>query len=328
VRRGLEEALRERPEVLLIGEDLESPYGGAFKCTPGLSEEFPGRVRNMPVSEAAILGLGSGLALAGFRPVVEIMFGDFLALAADQWINHAAKFRFMYDGRVSVPLIVRTPMGGKRGYGATHSQSLEKHFLGVPDTQVLCLHHRVSPAALYRRLFDTIDRPTLVLENKVLYGATVATDAPAGFHVSSEREALFPTVRVQPELPADLTLVAIGGMGPEAEQAALTLFREHEIAADLCLPTRLYPFDLAPLMESLSATGRLLVVEEGQGFVSLGSEIVAQVVERSHPGGIACRRVAAAPAAVPAARPLEEQCLPGVAEIVARARELVREHVH
>ena len=129
VRRGLQEGLRDHDDVILIGEDIESPYGGAFKCTMRLSDEFPDRVRNTPISELALAGIGNGLALAGLKPIVEIMFGDFLALAADQWINHSGKFRFMFNDKVRMPLILRTPMGGKRGYAATHSQSIEKHFL-------------------------------------------------------------------------------------------------------------------------------------------------------------------------------------------------------
>ena len=185
VRRGLERALSENPQTVLLGEDIESPYGGAFKCTAGLSDTYPGRVRNTPISEAAITGIGNGLALAGLRPIVEIMFGDFLTLAADQWINHAAKFSWMYNDQVQVPLVVRTPMGGRRGYAATHSQSIEKHFIGLPGTQVLCLHHRYSPALVYDALVAEIDRPTLVVENKGLYSHSVDCSSPAGFTVRS-----------------------------------------------------------------------------------------------------------------------------------------------
>ncbi|HVU65349.1 MAG TPA: thiamine pyrophosphate-dependent enzyme, partial [Phycisphaerales bacterium] len=149
VRKGLEAGLSEHDNLVIIGEDIESPYGGAFKCTQGLSAKWPERVRNTPISEHAISGIGNGLAMRGMIPVVEIMFGDFMTLCMDQWVNHAAKFRFMFNDKVRVPVIIRTPMGGKRGYAATHSQSIEKHFLGLPDTRVLCLHHRYSPAMLY-----------------------------------------------------------------------------------------------------------------------------------------------------------------------------------
>ncbi len=180
VRKGLEAGLADHPNLIIIGEDIESPYGGAFKATQGLSAKWPERVRNTPISEHAISGIGNGLAMRGQIPVVEIMFGDFMTLCMDQWANHAAKFRFMFNDKVRVPVIIRTPMGGKRGYAATHSQSIEKHFVGLPDTQVLCLHHRYSPAMLYKDLFRTVDKPTLVVENKTLYGQNISAEAPPG----------------------------------------------------------------------------------------------------------------------------------------------------
>ena len=122
------------------------PYGGAFKVTRGLSSRFPARVFATPISEAAIVGLATGLALRGMRPVAEIMFGDFLFLAGDQLVNHAAKFRWMYHDQVRVPMVIRTPMGGRRGYGPTHSQSIEKHFMGVPGLWVVAPHVLSSPA--------------------------------------------------------------------------------------------------------------------------------------------------------------------------------------
>jgi len=327
VRRGLEEALAEREEVILIGEDIESPYGGAFKCTMGLSHRFPDRVRNTPISEAAIVGVGNGAALHGLIPVVEIMFGDFLGLAADQWINHAAKFQFMYNGKANVPVIVRTPMGGKRGYAATHSQSIEKHFLGLPGTQVLCLHHRFSPAQLYRNLFATIDRPTLVIENKLLYGQMISDEPPPGYSLQFTSQT-FPTAWLKPELPADVTLLAIGGMSIEAEQAMLQLFESEEVVAELFLPSRLYPFHIDVLEESLTSTRRLLVIEEGQGFVSMSSEVLAQVAERYGHLNVSCRRLTARANPIPAARPLEQQCLPDTQAIIDRAMEVMRELVH
>lgn len=329
VRKGLEHGLETNPNLVIIGEDIESPYGGAFKATMGLSAKWPERVRNTPISEHAISGMGNGLALAGMTPVIEIMFGDFMTLCTDQWINHAAKFRFMYNDKVKVPVILRTPMGGKRGYAATHSQSIEKHFVGLPDTQVLCLNHRYSPTLLYKTLFETVDRPTLVIENKILYGQNVSPEPPPGFDLIFTNE-LFPTARLKPDTnghgAADITIVAIGGVGVDAEEAAVRLFQDDEVIVDLFMPTRLYPFDVGVLEESLKQTRRLLVVEEGQGFVGIGSEIVAQCAERFGTLGLTCKRLSATPNPIPAARPLEQHCLPGANQIVAKALEVVREH--
>jgi len=328
VKRGLGEALQSSDDVVLIGEDIESPYGGAFKATMDLSHEHPGRVRNTPISELSLAGVGNGLALGGFKPIVEFMFGDFTMLAADQWVNHAGKFRFMFNDKVRMPVILRTPMGGKRGYASTHSQSLEKHLLGLPDTQALCLHHRYSPARLYADLIETIDRPTLVIENKILYGQHCSSDAPPGFSLLREAGEAFPMVRLKPHAPADVTICALGGMATEAEKALLRLFEEEEIVGDLFLPTRLYPFDVDALLDSVEATRRLVIVEEGQGFVSLSSEIIAQFAERYPQFGVAFRRVTAAPVPIPAARPLEEQCLPGARDIVELVVEVANVLIH
>jgi len=329
VRRGLEDGMAAHDNMVVIGEDIESPYGGAFKCTQGLSARWPERVRNTPISEAAIAGMGNGLAMRGMLPVVEIMFGDFLTLCMDQWINHAAKFRFMFNEKVRLPVVIRTPMGGKRGYAATHSQSIEKHFVGLPDTQVLCLNHRYPPAQLYADLFNTIELPTLVIENKLLYGQSVSCEPPAGFDLLFTDE-LFPTARLRPAAGAkpDVTIVALGGAALDAEEAIVKLFADEEIVCDLFMPTRLYPFDAGVLEESLGASKRLLIVEEGQGFAGMGAEIIAQAAERFGKMGLACRRVSATPSPIPAARPLEQRCLPCASNICEKAMEVVREFVH
>jgi 2-oxoisovalerate dehydrogenase E1 component len=240
IREVLRRNLRREPRLLLIGEDIESPYGGAFKVTKGLSDEFPGRVRNTPISEAAIVGLGNGLALGGFIPVCEIMFGDFLTLAADQWINHAAKFRYMYNDQVCVPLVVRTPMGGRRGYGPTHSQSLEKHFLGLPQTQVLALNARINPGIIYDELFSTVDLPTLVIENKLLYTTRLGSPVPEGFALEWSDEQ-FPSCRLRPLARPEITVFCYGGMLPHTEQAVARAFDDYEIVAEIICPSRLYP---------------------------------------------------------------------------------------
>ena len=166
---GLHRALAADERVHLLGEDILDPYGGAFKVTKGLSTAFPDRVLTTPVSEAGIVGLATGMALRGLRPIVEIMFGDFTTLVVDQVVNHAAKFRSMYNQQVRVPLVIRTPMGGRRGYGATHSQSLEKLFLGVPGLRVLAPTAMADPGALLADAVLGTEDPVLFVEHKILY---------------------------------------------------------------------------------------------------------------------------------------------------------------
>ena len=134
---SLHDVMTQDERVYIMGEDILDPYGGAFKVTKGLSTTFPERVITTPISEAGIVGVAAGMALRGLRPIVEIMFGDFFTLIADQLINHITKFKWMYNDQVNVPIVIRAPMGGRRGYGPTHSQSLEKLFLGIPALRVL-----------------------------------------------------------------------------------------------------------------------------------------------------------------------------------------------
>lgn len=314
--------LKADDRIIMIGEDTEGPYGGAFKVTKTLSHEFPGRVLNTPISEAAIVGLGNGLALGGLRPVVEIMFGDFLTLAADQIINHAAKFRFMYNDQVKVPLIIRTPMGGKRGYGPTHSQSIEKHFLGLPGTTMLALNSRTDPGLIYDKLFATIDRPTIVIENKLLYGMRLREKVASGFVVEHTDED-FPTTRLRPEGQPHLTILCYGGMLPDVEQAADRLFEEHDRVAEIICPIQLYPLNLWPIVESVRQSGRLLVVEEGLGFAAFGAEVIAQLCEQA-PGALrkVCR-LSSAGHPIPASREMEAATLPTTDSIVATAVDFI-----
>ncbi|MBS0266737.1 MAG: pyruvate dehydrogenase [Planctomycetes bacterium] len=322
IRNALHRALESDPRVVLLGEDIESPYGGAFKATRGLSETFPGRVRNMPISESLIVGLGNGLALGGWKPVCEIMFGDFLTLCADQLINHASKFRYMYNDQTQVPLIVRTPMGGRRGYGPTHSQSIEKHFLGLPDVRVLAVHHRHDAGDIYDRLFARNGQPTLVIENKVLYGQRITDELPVGFYLEHSDEN-FPTTRLRPDAPADVTIVCYGEMLREVEDAIVKLFDEHEIVCEVICPAQLYPLNLDPILDSLGGSRRVLVVEEGVGFAGFGAEVISQLAERAAGTLLRARRLACPEQPIPACAQMEKEMLPKSDSIVRTIVEMV-----
>ncbi len=160
--------MKDNPEAWFIGEDIADPYGGAFKISQGMTSQFPERSLTTPISEAGIVGLGAGLALMGNRPLVEVMFGDFMTLAADQVVNNASKFFNMYNQKMSCPVIVRTPMGGRRGYGPTHSQSLERMFVGIDNCLALSLNSLTDPAVQLAAL-GSQRAPTLIFENKVDY---------------------------------------------------------------------------------------------------------------------------------------------------------------
>ena len=330
---ALQRAMQADERVILMGEDILDPYGGAFKVAQGLSTAFPERVLSSPISEAGIVGIGAGMALRGLRPVVEIMFGDFITLAADQLVNHIAKFRWMYNDQVRVPLVIRLPMGGRRGYGPTHSQTLEKLFLGVPGLKVL------APCALQmangqedagQLLLDAIldDDPVIFIENKLLYLAKLQTPTllPDFEWEIASPSAVYPTYKliIKGAPPACLTIVAYGHMAELAREAVLKLAYEDEIFSELVIPTQLAPFDLPmqPILESAGRTQRLLIVEEGTFSLGWGAEILARAAENLGAKLNASRRVAAQEIPVPASSVLEESALPGVADILQAARVL------
>lgn len=286
IYEGFRDIFETDKKMIMIGEDIEyqtkytpKPYGGAFKVTKDLSKLFEDRVKNTPISEAAITGVGTGLALAGMKPMVEIMFGDFITLAFDQIIQ-ASKFCSMFGTNVDVPLIIRTPMGGRRGYGPTHSQSLEKHFLGIPNLSIVALNQRVSPIDLYKAIHKENKNPTLVIENKVLYTKKINNKEILGFGVQHSNEK-FPTLRIFPleEIQPDITIVCYGGMLEEVEKAIELAFEEDEIFCEIICPTLISPLNIEPVIRSIKVTKNLLTVEEGNHFASLGSEILARVIE-------------------------------------------------
>ncbi|MFA1538109.1 dehydrogenase E1 component subunit alpha/beta [Actinomadura monticuli] len=305
--------------ALLLGEDVEAPYGGAFKVTGTLSDHYPGRVLNTPISEATLVGVGIGLALSGVPALVEIMFGDFLTLAADQLVNHAAKLGFL-KGDAGPDLVVRTPMGGGRGYGPTHSQTLESMFFGVPGLRVLAINHLVpvrhALSALHRGGFG----PTLLVENKALYGTRIGEGTPTGFHVLVSDED-FPTAWLRTDRTPDVTLLGYGGMVPILAQACATLFRDHDVLAQALCPTQIHPLRITDHIDALASADALVIVEEGPRAAGFGAEVLAQLGESGEcPRNV--RRVSAAPTPIPAARTAEADVLPDVAAIVRAVMEV------
>ncbi|MFN8545576.1 MAG: thiamine pyrophosphate-dependent enzyme [Candidatus Binatia bacterium] len=325
LNEGLHEVMARRPDVVVLGEDIVDPYGGAFKVTRGLSSRFPDRVWATPISEAAIVGMAGGMSLRGLRPVAEIMFGDFITLGADQLVNHIAKFHWMYNGQVETPVVIRTPVGGHRGYGPTHSQCIEKLFFGVPGLVTVAVSQRHDPAVLLAHAVED-DRPVLFVEQKMLYGKRLRVDPPVGLVLdlpAGEERERYPTGLWRPaEGTADVTVVTYGGMTEIVEEALARLFEEDEVLAEFMVVAQLAPLRVEPIVASARRTGRLLVVEEGTEPWGLGAEVVARVAEVV-PGTVRCGRVGAAHLPIPNARPMEDAMLPDVERVVAATRRLL-----
>nr|QCC21383.1 RenH [Candidatus Endohaliclona renieramycinifaciens] len=308
--------MEKNNRVLCIGEDVKSPYGGAFKISLGLSDLFPDRVINTPISEAAIVGIATGLAMKGFCPFVEIMFGDFITLAFDQILNHASKFNTMFNDQVHVPLIIRTPMGGGRGYGPTHSQTLEKHFLGIPGLTILAVNNLIEPKVIYETLIENNNNPVLLIENKLLYTKYVRTEPPKGFNciISNEK---YPSIVISPKSgQIDLTLIGYGNLGDLLVDAMEKLFYEHEIISQLICPIQIYPFSIIPFMDIIPKGKFLLLIEEGQQFAGFGSEIIAQIAEYDSSRLLNLKRIGSPNTLIPASKSLETKILPNIESII------------
>jgi len=324
VRSAINQALRtlleQRSDVVLLGEDLHEPYGGAFKVTAGLSEVFSGRVISTPISEAGITGAGIGLAIAGMRPIVEIMFADFVTLCMDQLYNHAVKFPGMFPD-CPVPLLLRTPCGGRRGYGPTHSQSVENLLVSVPGLTVLYGSHRHNVGQLLTDAASRWPNPTVFLEHKLLYGEA---QSPAGYHsLAADPDdlgaSLFPTLRMG-DGEADVTLVSFGGMLPVVERAAEQLRQDEELVVDIVAPAMLAPLPRHTLLNALMASPRIAVVEESHVNYGVSAELLACLAEAGYRGRIV--RIGTPPAPIAAARSLEAAQLPNEQAIVDHVLDL------
>jgi pyruvate/2-oxoglutarate/acetoin dehydrogenase E1 component len=261
------------------------------------------------------------------------MFGDFSTLIADQVINSLSKFRWMYNEQVEVPVVIRTPMGGRRGYGPTHSQTLEKLYLGIPGIRVLAANSLSDPGELLRQAILDDPGPVLFVENKLLYLKSVAEAEQLQDY---EIEASTPSGNYAPTLRLSLkgspsptlTLAAYGYMADLALEGMQRLAFEHEIFCELVVPSQLAPFGApgeldAALLASLQTTGRLLTIEEGSYSLGWGAEIAARAAQVIGAGLKRVERLAAAEHPIPASLPLEAAALPGVEDILAAAQRMV-----
>jgi pyruvate/2-oxoglutarate/acetoin dehydrogenase E1 component len=321
---ALRRALSEDERVVVLGEDIADPYGGAFKVTRGLSTAFPDRVRTTPISEAAIAGVAAGLALAGYRPIAEVMFGDFLALCIDQILNHITKYEAMYDGAVTCPVVIRTPSGGGRGYGPTHSQSIEKHVFGIPHLRVASASLLHDPEVVLAQLLAD-SMPTIHVEHKLLYGLDVIDPGElvgATVDTSGSDGALATIgIRYAPRSDCQATVVAYGYQAELARRVQHRLAFEEEIFIELLIAGQLAPLDLDPIMTSAQSTGSLITLEEGVSGWSWGTEIAAEAGRRLF-GEL--RRpidvVASMAEVIPSARHREREVIVGEERIEAAIR--------
>jgi len=311
LRDALRGEMRRDERVVLMGEDI-GVFGGAFKVTEGLLEEFgEARVRDTPISENTIVGVGVGAAMTGLRPVVELMTINFALLAFDQIVNHAAHIHYMFGGQVAVPLVVRMPQGAGHQLGPTHSHCLEAMFMHVPGLLVAV---PATPADAKGLLTSAIrdENPVIFIEHESLYG--LRGEVPEGEHRVS-----FGHARVARE-GKDVTIVGISRMALTAERAAETLSAEHGVEAEVIDPRTLRPLDLQTILSSVARTNHCVVVEEGWPHGGVGANLAALITEQAFDDLDApVTRVTGADVPMPYSKPLEDIAYPHEAQVVAAA---------
>lgn len=309
VNEALAEEMRRDDRVFLLGEDITDPWGGTFGVTRGLSTEFGAeRVRETPISEAAIVGCAVGAAMIGMRPVAELMFNDFIGIAMDQLANQAAKLRYMTGGQVNLPLVVRTSAGAGRAAASQHSQSLEGWLVHVPGLKVVMPSTPYDAKGLLRSAIRDPD-PVVFIEHKMTYN--LKGPVPEG-----EYEVPLGVADVKRD-GRDVTVIAYSFQVHRALVAAERLAREG-VEVEVVDPRTLYPLDLATIVESVRKTGRVVIVHEAVERGGFGAELAAQLAAEAFDyldSPIA--RVATANTPIPFAPVMESYVLPTEERIMA-----------
>lgn len=331
-RLGIAEALREAiseemdrdPRVFCIGEDIGVPggWGGAFTVTLGLEKKFPNRMIDAPIAELGFFGVACGAAMMGMRPIVDVQYGDFLLLASDQIINNIAKMRYMSGGQVTMPLVMRAPVGAT-GRGSQHAQSLERFFTGVPGLKVVAVSNAYDAKGILKSAVRD-ENPVMIFEHKLLYGSKGPRAESGEVDATNdipEDEYTVPLDKAAVRREgSDVTILGWLLMVHYAMQAAEQLANQG-ISAEVIDVRSLSPLDLETIGASVRKTGRVVVVEEGPKSGSVSAEIAASIME--HFGEYLCcpvQRVASADVPVPFAPVLENAYRPDVSRIIKAAR--------
>jgi pyruvate dehydrogenase E1 component beta subunit len=312
LRDAMAEEMRRDESVLVMGEDV-AVFEGAFKVTEGLLNEFgEKRVRDTPISENTIVGVGVGAAMGELRPIVELMTVNFSLLALDQIVNHAAAIPYMFNGQARVPMVIRMPGGGGHQLGPTHSHSFEALYLQVPGLLVACPSTPADGKGLLKSAIRD-DNPVIFIEHESLYGVR-------GEVAGGEDETVpFGKAAVRRE-GTDVTIVGILKMAQVAEEAAETLASEHGVSAEVIDPRTLRPLDLDTILESVAKTNRFVIVEEGWPHGGVGANLSALITEQAFDHLDAPpQRVTGADVHMPYSKRLEQAAIPHSEHVVSAA---------
>ncbi|AIG26225.1 alpha-ketoacid dehydrogenase subunit beta [Brevibacillus laterosporus] len=315
VREAMTQEMRVNPDVFLMGEDI-GVYGGAFGVSRGMIEEFgPERIRNTPISEAAIAGAAVGAAMTGMRPIMELQFSDFITIAMDQLVNQAAKNRYMFGGKGKVPMVVRTPSGSGTGAAAQHTQSLEAWMAHIPGLKVVQPSTAYDVKGLLKAAIDD-HNPVIFYEHKLLY-KTLG-------HVPEESYSIPLGVADVKREGTDVTIVATAIMIHKALEAATELEKEG-ISVEVIDPRTLVPLDTDTIIRSVKKTGKLIVVHEAVKFGGFGGEIVSMIAESEAFDYVDApiRRLGGKSIPMPYNPVLEKAAIPQVPDIIQAVKDTV-----
>jgi pyruvate/2-oxoglutarate/acetoin dehydrogenase E1 component len=312
LRDAMAEEMRRDDDVFVMGEDV-AVFQGSFKVTEGLLDEFgERRVRDTPISENTIVGMGVGAAMGGLRPIVEIMTVNFALLAMDQIVNHAAAIPYMFGGQVRVPLVIRMPGGGGHQLGPTHSHSFEALFLQIPGLLVACPSTPADAKGLLKAAIRD-DNPVIFIEHETLYG--IRGEVPD----NGDGVVNFGEAAIRRE-GADVTIVGILRMAEVAQQAARTLAEEHEVEAEVIDPRTLRPLDLDTIIKSVQKTNRVVIVEEGWPHGGVGANLAALIQGQAFDHLDApIERVTGADVHMPYSKRMEQASIPHAENVVSAA---------
>jgi len=327
LREGIRQEMARDESVFCIGEDIAIPggWGGAFTVTLGLEKDFSERMINTPIAEAGLFGVACGAALMGMRPIADVQYGDFLFCAMDQVCNNIAKLRYMSGGKVTVPMVLRAPVG-VTGRGAQHSQNMETFFLPLQGIKIVCPATAYDALGLLRTAVRC-DDPVMIFEHKLLYGSKGARAESGSFDASSEIPDEDYTITLGQAVVrregTDVTLIGTLLMMHRCIAAAEQLAQEG-ISVEVIDPRSLVPFDWQTVKESVGKTGRVVIVEESPKRSGVGAEIAATLAEEAADLLLApIKRVAAPNTPAPFAPTMERFYLPQVEDIVRAALQLV-----
>lgn len=314
VNQALDDSMAADPTVIVFGEDVAIP-NGPFGATKGLLAKYGDRVFDTPISESAMVGAALGASMLGLRPMVEVMYADFLLVAMDQIVNQVANTRYVSNGRLSAPMVIRTQQGSTPGSCAQHSQSLEAMFAHIPGLRVACPS---TPQDAYSilRLAIECDDPVLVFESRRLYPTKGPLDPRGGLARMGDCDHV--------RSGADVTIVTWGSCRPMVEEACDDL-AEQGISPDVIDLRWIAPWDSASVIDSVRKTGRLIVVHEASRTGGFGAEVVSTVAEALGPALRACRRLGLQDTPVPSSPALSAQLLPSKEQVSHAVTTLMKE---